>query len=127
MGWLLAMLLFALPWKSFTVSPQLERIRWNPAPESIGSLYSPNRLDDVLNFLFYVPLGFAGRRYGKRFGTVVVAAAALSIGTEAIQMFSSDRDPSILDVITNVSGAAVGAYLYTVRRHLGLPRWDSGS
>jgi len=62
-----------------------------------------------------------GGRWGWREGlacrgplvTAVLLGLALSLATEATQIFSHRRFPSATDVVTNTTGALVGAWLAT--------------
>ena len=69
-------------------------------------------LDAVHNLLFFVPIGFlAARRFGRP-GLVVLASAVLSASIEFGQVsLIPDRDASMLDVLTNTTGAAIGVGL----------------
>jgi VanZ family protein len=63
--------------------------------------------DVIFNLLLYIPLGVAlGRR---RLISVVTIAGSISILAECIQLFYPDRVPSPIDVVTNATGAALGA------------------
>jgi VanZ family protein len=75
--------------------------------------------DAVLNIALFLPLGWllagALRRSAlstmARIGIVAGVAAALSISVETLQYFMPSRYSSILDVVSNVAGAALGAVL----------------
>jgi len=69
--------------------------------------------DVVQNLLLYIPLGYffaKGRTDRNHFLllTVVVWAGALSIATEAAQIFQPRRFPSATDVVNNIAGALMG-------------------
>jgi VanZ family protein len=74
-------------------------------------------LEDLLvNVAAYVPLGFLlsvgyGARYGAGPGVLIAAfyGAGLSLAMEAAQMFLPSRIASNLDLITNGTGALIGA------------------
>jgi VanZ family protein len=72
--------------------------------------------DVVVNVIGYVPFGFLciavlhPRIWGlPAFAVAVAGAAALSIGLEALQNYLPTRFSSNLDVLSNVSGATIGA------------------
>jgi VanZ family protein len=76
------------------------------------------RLDVWMNFVAYLPLGLLGtvwlaRRLSLRTAALVAATAAslLSGGLEALQTLLPARIPSLLDMLANASGAALGALL----------------
>jgi VanZ family protein len=74
--------------------------------------------DVLLNVILYVPLGLAAamvflRRHSR---AVSVAAAiglafAVSAGMELLQVYEPHREPSSLDILTNILGGAVGAFI----------------
>lgn len=64
-------------------------------------------LPDVLvNVIGFVPVGIVLSARGPR--AAVALAALLSVFAETMQLFSVARSPSIIDVITNTFGAALG-------------------
>lgn len=72
--------------------------------------------DMVQNVLLFVPFGLFGmlaigwRTYGLwRVAVVTVMAACLSVGVEVLQLFTTDRTSSLNDLMTNTSGALLGA------------------
>ena len=91
---------------------------WDVATK-IGFAYTPGRehtVDGVLNVVLFVPVGFLVHfvwRRGSRgswltvTGTLV-AAAILSACVETIQMFEPFRYASVVDVVMNTFGAAIG-------------------
>jgi hypothetical protein len=72
--------------------------------------------DLVFNILIFMPLGFLSHimlrnRYGSSFKTfafVVVAGTLFSFGIESLQHISVTRHCSVIDIISNMSGTAVG-------------------
>lgn len=102
--WLAGWAFFGLPWRSLRSTPKLYPIHLNPFTHGIS-------VDQLLNLLFYVPLGIIGVGLGWRTQTIVVIAALLSGGTELAQLFSTDRYPSVLDFILNTAGAVIGIAL----------------
>jgi glycopeptide antibiotics resistance protein len=86
--------------------------------------------DIVANLLLYLPWGFcfARRRAAPvRIGWVVAYAAALSIATEATQLFSHTRFPSATDVTCNVAGAWLGAVIAAVIRRQAIASGHGGA
>jgi VanZ family protein len=73
--------------------------------------------DAVFNLLLFVPLGFLFRlatsreRHGSILG-VIRDAALISIGIEAMQLFDTTRQSTLIDVIANTAGAALGAFAF---------------
>ena len=108
--WFVMWVIFGLPWTSFSSTPHWDRAQWNPFP-----LWDHPR-DDLLNFLFYAPLGAIGVDAGWRVNAVLRAAAVLSATTEIAQVFSVDRSPETTDIVMNVAGAAVGSLFWLVAR-----------
>jgi VanZ family protein len=77
--------------------------------------------DTVVNISIYVPLGFAAhlslgkaRLPGFRVYGPVVLATLLSAAVELMQLYTPNRDTSLLDLITNVAGAALGVALAAI-------------
>ena len=73
------------------------------------------RFDILANALAYVPLGFFAalvrRRAGpwERFAFGIASAAALSFTMETLQMLLPPRDASVIDLLSNTVGGALGA------------------
>lgn len=101
MVWLLGWALFGFPWTSFSFRPGLYRVSFVP-------LRGTRRRDQILNFAYYVPFGAIGGLLGWPAGVVTSAAAGLSVVTEAVQIFSTDRVPSVTDLLLNTAGAVIG-------------------
>lgn len=100
--WLLCWAIFGFPWTQFSPHPHWSAVTWVP------SLTLDHWDDEALNFLFYVPLGCVGLSLRRSWVFVLVCAAGLSLLTEATQVFSDGRDPSMTDLVMNVAGAMVG-------------------
>ena len=91
----------------------------------------PSITDMTQNVILFIPFGMltmAMWRRGAGAGVVVSTAAdaVLITGVETLQLFTVDRTSSLNDVVTNTSGALVGALLATgvaqaARRHVAIP------
>ena len=105
-----------------------------PPPEVLQFLLAPwsryVTLEDIaFNVAAYVPLGFLlSIGFGARFGPVggvgagVLAAAAMSLAMESVQMFLPSRIASNVDLLMNGVGALIGAMaapLFAPARILG--------
>ncbi len=94
---------------TFSPLPKTHQLQWVP--------WTGRRqfLDAALNFLFYIPWGFAaGLVVGRRTRSavaVVLAAACLSFSIEWLQMWTPSRYSTYNDWLTNSLGALVGALL----------------
>lgn len=90
-----------------------QRFEWDITRHSTASkIY-----DITTNIVLFMPLGFgvAARvlRSGFRRRNLAVAAAAitgmlLSMSVEMVQLFLPERDPSLIDILSNTTGALVG-------------------
>ena len=91
------------------------------------------RFDVLANALAYVPLGFFAalvlRRAGpwERFTLGLTAAAGLSFTMESLQMLLPPRDASVIDLLSNAVGGALGAsfgviFAYSPRMRQALGR-----
>jgi len=88
--------------------------------------------DVVTNLVGYMPLGFflvlsalrTGRaRYALRLG--VLAASALSLLMESLQVYLPNRVPSNLDLMLNMAGGALGAFgAWSLEKLGALQRWS---
>jgi VanZ family protein len=84
--------------------------------------------DLVVNVAVYFPLGMAAHlvllRYGKRWLSLVgpvLLALVLSCSMEMLQIFDPIRYTSLVDVINNVAGAALGVIAGLVFDHIAVP------
>ena len=114
--WIALIVTVVVPWGRFVDHIHWDRVQWVPF------ITPPVRMFDVVaNMLFYVPYGYwyaRQRRDTRRaLATAVVSAFALSICTEASQLFSQRRYPSLTDVASNLGGAYVGAFWALRRAH----------
>ncbi len=110
--WTGVILLLVLPWTSFQSHSHWSRVAWIPF------MSQPLKIRDVVaNVLLYVPWGYflmLMPRAPRRIWLVAMFAAGLSLSTEAAQLYSHGRFPSMTDVVSNICGAVTGARL--VRR-----------
>jgi VanZ family protein len=86
--------------------------------------------DAIQNVLLFVPFGLLGvvawypRRPGAgRIGWIVLLAAALSASVELLQLLTVDRVAATSDVLTNTSGALLGAGIALVSVDAGRRFW----
>ena len=87
--------------------------------------------DVAANVLGYAPLGFLLALTGLRSGysrwaalLAVCGSGLLSLGLETLQSYLPSRVPSNADLVLNIVGSAVGAYVAWVLENLGaLGRW----
>ena len=101
-------LLVGIPWTDFQNHPHLETVGWVPfvtPPWELG--------DSIANVLLYAPFGLScslfdrsRRNHWRTFGY----ATALSLGTEASQIFSHSRFASSTDVVCNMLGTIFGQW-----------------
>jgi glycopeptide antibiotics resistance protein len=115
--WTLLIVALTVPWYGLQSTPRLRAIRWNPLLSLEGRI---NILDVILNVGLYLPFGYWMLRPEKttaaNVGKVVAAAFVLSLAAETSQMFSRRRFPSTTDLITNTTGAWIGAMVARARR-----------
>jgi glycopeptide antibiotics resistance protein len=99
-----------VPW-DFVGHTHWQKVQWIPFRSPPVKLF-----DIVGNIALYLPFGYtmvrasAGR---ARVWHAVGLAAVLSLTLEWSQLYSHSRFPSVQDVVCNVSGAWVGAWLAT--------------
>lgn len=85
------------------------------------------RADILSNVLAYVPLGlllsraWGGAGLAAAVALAALAGGALSFSMEALQQFMPGRVSSVLDLVTNMSGAAAGALVGGFARADRLP------
>ena len=101
--WIPVVWLVSLPF-GFTTEPQWDRLHLLPFRDPANKLF-----DLVINLLLFVPFGYSFARRGGSMLVLVVAAAAVSVSAEILQLFSTVRYPSGTDVFYAVVGAMVGA------------------
>ena len=77
-----------------------------------------NFLDILLNLFCFVPLGFLGARVSqvKHFHAALLLSLLTSMTMECGQIFFAERIPSLLDLLLNMSGGALGAAVFSRTR-----------
>lgn len=84
---------------------------------SLDLLYTRWNWTDILgNLLLYLPLGLFTTSSVKR---TILLALALSTCAETVQFVSPGRFPGVLDIVSNVFGAALGSLLSVGLRRQG--------
>lgn len=122
--WLAVIVACVAPWIGWQDHSHWQRIGWVPFASP------PVRVRDiVINTALYVPFGLFCHRalqphWSSRTGFVMVWAFALSVVTEASQIYSHGRFPSATDVLMNVVGAGLGVALGS---RWGGTRWGGRS
>jgi hypothetical protein len=100
-----------------------------PGPQEMISVTGAQDL--AVNLLGFVPLGFFFSfwlveylRWKPRrsYGFVVLLGGFISLGIETIQAFIPARDSSLLDLLCNLSGTALGVLIFHRIRARGKPR-----
>ena len=108
---------YALPWEGIELQPNWERVVWLP-------WRSLKARDVLLNLVYFFPLGVLAIARHWSTGRAIMFAAALSVGTETLQVFAVTRWPSVSDVVFNCAGAACGVILQHVLGHRTSPASD---
>ena len=117
-----------LPLSNFVGHSHWEYIKWVPTAED---LRSPKYLIDIFtdiagNTALFIPLGYFLIRLLTSFNPlrqwllVAGIAGTLSLGIEFYQVYCHSRFPSIIDVITNMTGTLMGAR-FSLSRKGALP------
>ena len=106
--WIALIVTVVVPWGKFVDDTRSSTVRWARFVEPPVSAF-----DVVANVFFYMPYGYlyARQRHQPQHAIVaaVASAFALSVCTEATQLYSHSRFPSLTDVASNVAGAYLGA------------------
>ena len=114
-GWWIPVVVgLSLPVIGFTRHPQWERVHLVPFSDP-----DDKPRDELVNIAMFVPFGYLfarDRRLPRGLLSAVVVSALVSVGAEATQLFSTERNPSATDVSMAMVGAALGAVL-TVHRN----------
>ncbi len=117
-----------LPLSNFVGHSHWEYIKWAPTAEDIRS---PKYLIDIFsdivgNTALFFPLGYFLSRLltssspSRQLLLAAGIGGTLSLGIEFYQVYCHNRFPSIIDVITNVTGTLMGVY-FTRSRKSALP------
>lgn len=106
-AWVAVLVAILVPWGDITDHTHWRKVTWIPFAPRLRPF------DIAANVLLFVPYGVLWRR--ARFETrwmgrptAVLSATVLSVGAEAVQLYSHWRFPSATDVVTNVVGVLVG-------------------
>jgi len=112
-AWSALIVAATVPGKDFVGHTHWQKVQWIPfrSPPVKG-------FDVAANVLLYLPLGYTLLRAlpRPRIWYAVAFASLLSVALEWSQLYSHWRFPSAQDVVCNVFGAWVGAWLATRRR-----------
>ncbi len=83
----------------------------------------------TVNIAIYMPLGFAGylafrnaRLPYFRFYGPVMLGVLLSTSVELTQLYTPNRDTSLIDLVTNIAGAALGTAVATLFQGMAIAR-----
>src|SRR5262245_7961596 len=113
--WLVSVLLvITLPWSNFDGTPHWENVRWIPFAHL--SFDPAVMVETAANFLAFIPIGYLTvRSFSPSLRHPFFLASLLgfcsSMGIEIFQLFCHDRAPETIDVLMNVAGTLVGAWL----------------
>ena len=113
--WLISVLLvISFPWPKFDGTPHWENIQWIPFTHL--SFHQTVMAETAANFLAFIPIGYLMVRSlspGSRHPFFLASLLGFwsSVGIEFYQLFCHDRVPSTTDVLMNVSGTVLGAWL----------------
>ena len=117
LGWIALIVAIVVPWGDFQGHTHWGKVRWIPL------VSPPIKVTDVVgNVLLYMPLGYGYVRLFRSRSAIwpgMLLAAALSVATEATQLYSHWRFPSATDVAANLLGTLGGLYFARLRvRHV---------
>ena len=99
-------------------------VAFRPLQQAESLLLSIDTYDIVANIACFVPLGIVLAALGPL--RAVMAAALLSMFAETSQLVMLYRDPSLIDVATNVLGAILGVIVvarYKIKPQFTATRW----
>ena len=83
---------------------------FSPPQEIVFNFYSGlNNL--IANILLFLPVGFLYRLTTKKRGAFLFGAL-ISLSIETVQFFIPARTPSVPDILANMAGAGLGAFLH---------------
>ena len=99
-----------------------------PAKSAFSAPSLDNGEDIIANIVGFMPLGFTlcgylitSRRTRQTLVATIAICGALSLMIESLQVFLPTRDSDLTDVITNLIGSAIGAFIY----HWGASKWSA--
>ena len=127
--WIVLILMVGvLPLSNFVGHPHWEYIKWVPTAEDLRSpKYLIDIFSDILgNTALFFPLGYFLSRMlissspSRQLLLAAGIGGTLSLGIEFYQVYSHNRFPSIIDVITNVTGTLIGVH-FSLSRKSSLP------
>jgi VanZ family protein len=80
---------------------------------AMEATHMPMGATKVAHFLAFLGLAWVARSAPLRWPLWVVLTCALllALGTEGLQFFASNREPSVRDVLIDMAGASLGAWL----------------
>jgi glycopeptide antibiotics resistance protein len=108
--WTLLIIAATVPLTDIGLEPR-RRIRWIPVIAG-----RRNVVDVILNIGLYFPFGYwMFLRGNNRITRILSAAFLLSLCAETTQVFSRTRFPSTTDLLTNTTGAWLGALWASTR------------
>jgi VanZ family protein len=84
-------------------------IEFRPLEDAKPSFGFDDLSDIVANVVGYLPVGIVLGRFGLR--RAVLIAGLISVFAETSQFVMAHRDPSLIDVVSNLVGAALGYFL----------------
>jgi glycopeptide antibiotics resistance protein len=110
------------PFTNFVGHSHWEYIHWFP---TVDNFRSPRFLFDIVaNMALFLPLGYLLDRSHStttaRRSLLLAAGAAglLSLSIEWFQVYCHNRYPSTTDVVSNVTGSLIGAFLSIYRQKM---------
>jgi glycopeptide antibiotics resistance protein len=110
------------PFTNFVGHSHWEYIQWFPTADNLRSRRF--LFDIVANVALFLPLGYLLDRStssGTARRSLLLAAGAaglLSLSMEWFQVYCHNRHPSLTDVISNVTGSLIGAFLSISRQKM---------
>ena len=113
--WLVCVLLvISLPWSRFDGIAHWTSIQWIPFMDL--TWHRTVIVEAVLNILAFVPVGYLSVRsvWSAKWSPLLMACVVgfvSSFSIETYQLFCLHRVPSVSDVLLNVIGTAIGAWL----------------
>ena len=81
-----------------------------PSAAAFEEFFTPFLADVIANIVGFIPVGIVLANRGS--WSAVALATAVSLFVEVSQVFADGRSPSVIDVATNVVGAAIGVVLW---------------